>query len=260
LPGGFALLAIVLALTAPETMSAQPDTDRSLNADKPPVTEAGANVTPTVVAPDLSSLSREQLEARIKTLEENLASANAESESFRQQWQDLKLRDEALGVEALTADQRKLEDKVVQAVAELYQSEMRRREALQLLQKLIDTTNALLQTAPNYDAKVRGEYEIASRSAKDYLAGHGGTMIPIGQSISDGKIADVNPALNAVVLNIGKSQGVKEGMPFRIERSDAEIGTVKVVLARELVSLALVESVKKDVVLKVGDLAMVDAH
>ncbi len=84
-----------------------------------------------LASPDVSSLTREQLEAKVKTLTESLASANTESEYFRQQWQELRLRDEALGVEALTVDERKLEDKLVQAVKELYQSEMKRREALQ---------------------------------------------------------------------------------------------------------------------------------
>ena len=52
------------------------------------------------------------------------------------------MRDEALGVEALTVDESKLEDKLVQAVKELYQSEMKRREALVLLDKLLDLDRA----------------------------------------------------------------------------------------------------------------------
>ena len=44
-----------------------------------------------------------------------------------------------------------------------------------------------------------------------------------------------------MILNLGKSQGVKEGMPFVIYQDDVEVGTVKVVLARDLVSAAQVE-------------------
>ena len=210
--------------------------------------------------PDLSTLSREELEARVKSLTQDLASANAESESFREQWQDLRLRDEALGVEALTVDDQKLEDKLVQAVKELYQSEMKRREALALLAKLLDTTQQILATAPKEDPKTRNDYEVASRSARDYLAGRSGSAIPLGEALDDGRIADLNPGLNAVVLNLGKTQGVKEGMPFLIYQDNVEIGTVKVVLARDLVSAALIESVKPNAVLKVGDRAAVDAR
>jgi hypothetical protein len=262
-------------------MSAQPDTDRSLTADKPPVTEpepqaaTGQGTSPpltnappasdaigddmkisagdTNASPDLSSLTREQLEARVKTLSESLAAANTEDEFFRQQWQELRLRDEALGVEALTHDESLTEDKLVQAVKELYQSEMKRREAMVLLDKLLTTTAQMIQTAPKFDPKVRADYEVASRAAKDYLAGRSGTAIPLGSSLTDGQISDVNPELNAVIINIGKSQGVREGMSFIIYRENDQVGTMKIVLARDQVSAGLVENLQFNIVPKVGD-------
>jgi hypothetical protein len=279
-------------------MSAQPDLDRSLTAtntgtadavaparlslnseggdtNAPAASDADAttNAAPfdagkdarvgltDITPPDkLAGLTREQLEVRVSALTDDLTTANTESEYFRQQWQDLRLRDEALGVEALTVDEQKLEDKLVQAVKELYQSEMRRREALLLLDRLIATTQLLMKTAPNYDPKVRADYEVAMRASRDYLAGRNGTAIPIGLSLTDGQIADLNPALNAVVLNLGTSQGVKEGMPFLIFQDNAEVGTVKIVLARDLVSAGLVENLRPHVVLKVGDRVAVDAQ
>ncbi len=281
--GASVLLAAFLTLNPSGTLSAQPDSDRSLNADKTvtepasdaptATTNAAPDVGPNFAAQDLktgtgstnstsdlSGLTREQLEARVKTLTDELATATAESESFREQWQDLKLRDEALGVDALTVDDQKLEDKLVQSVKELYQSEMKRREALQLLDKLLTSTQQLIQTAPKEDPKTRADYEVASRAAKDYLAGRNGAAIPLGETLDDGKITDLNPGLNAVILNLGKSQGVKEGMPFVIYQDNTEIGTVKVVLARDLISAALVESLKPKAVLRVGDRATVDAR
>ena len=241
-----------------------------MNAVKQPVTEPGAATNaPTAVDtsaegqktgtadanpnPDLSTLTHEQLEARVKALTDSLASANTESEYFREQWTELKLRDEALGVEALTVDESKLEDKHVQAVKELYQSEMKRREALVLLDKLLTSTDKMLQTAPNYDPKTRAEYEVATRSAKAYLAGHSGAAIPIGTSLADGRILDTHPELNAVMLNLGKNQGVKEGMHFLVFQDNVEIGLVKVQMARDLVSAAAVEGLKAKAVIKLGD-------
>jgi hypothetical protein len=208
----------------------------------------------------LASLTRDQLQAKISALTDDLTTANTESEYFRQQWQESKLRDEALGVDALTVDEQKLEDRLVEAVKELYQSEMRRREALLLLDKLIASTQTLMKTAPHYDPKVRADYEVAMRASRDYLAGRNGTAIPIGLSLMDGQIADLNPALNAVVLNVGKSQGVKEGMPFLIFQDNAQVGTVKVVLTRDLVSVGLLENLQPHVTLKVGDRVAVDAQ
>jgi hypothetical protein len=244
-------------MPAPATVNVG-DTSASAPGPDQKTGAGDASVSASNPSSDLSSLTREQLEARVKALSDNLAAANTESEYFREQWTELKLRDEALGVDALTVDESKLEDKVVQAVKELYQSEMKRREALVLLGKLLDTTDQMIQTAPNYDPKVRAEYEVASRSAKAYLGGHSGAAIPLASTLADSRIADTNPELNAVILNVGKTQGVKEGMPFIIYQDDQQVGTVKVMLARDLVSAAQVENLKPNTVLKVGDRAAVE--
>ncbi len=257
-------------VTEPETKAtAESAALKSLNLPVPGATpnlgtsapgqDQAAGVNATNAIPDVSSLTREQLELKVKTLSESLASANTEAEFFRQQWLDLRLRDEALGVEALTVDESKLEDKLVQAVKELYQSEMKRREALNILGKLLTTSTRLMETAPKFDPKDRADYEVATRAAKDYIAGHFGASIPLSGSISDAKISDVNPDLNVVILNVGKSVGVKEGMLFSLYQDTQQVGTVKVVLARDLVSAAMVQEIQPKVVLKIGDRAEVNA-
>jgi hypothetical protein len=267
-------------LEAPGAVFAQPGTDRSLTAitDKPapagsatiaapapdalvpvPQVKIGPahDIAPPPPAPDVSTLTREELEARVKTLTDALATANADSEAFRQKWTDLKLRDEALGVPALTGDEAATQERLVDAVSEFYRSEMRRREAVTLLDKLLTTTEQLIATAPNYDPKVRADYEVTSRAARSYLQGGSGAAIPVATTLSDARVADSNPDLNAVILNLGKNQGVKEGMPFRIFRNNEEVGLVKVVLARDQISAAQVQSLRPNTVLKVGDRATV---
>jgi hypothetical protein len=264
---------LVPATNAPTADASAPDNSAastSAPSDLPVVDTNGAPVydgtkTANVGVADLvpsgnslTSLSREDLEKKVQTLSDDLQLANTESEYFRQQWQDLRLRDEALGVEALTVDEQKTEDRLVEAVKELYQSEMRRREALLLLDRLRTTTEALLKTAPHYDPKTRADYEVAMRASRDYLAGRNGTAIPLGLSLADAQVADLNPQLNAVVLNVGKAQGVKEGMPFLIYQHNAEVGRAKVVLARDLISAALVEELQPNVTLKIGDRVAVE--
>jgi hypothetical protein len=247
-----------LAPPAPPPMAPEEDTTPPDPSTLDPAKPAQVGTADVVPASSLATLPRADLEKRAATLSDDLIAANAESEYFRQQWQDLRLRDEALGVDALTVDERKLEDRLVQAVKEAYQSEMRRREALLLLDRLRITTEALLKTAPNYDPKTRADYEVAMRASRDYLAGRNGTSIPLGLSLGDAQVADLNPQLNAVVLNVGKAQGVKEGMPFFVYQNNAQVGVVKIVLARELVSAALVESLQPNVTLKVGDRVAVE--
>jgi hypothetical protein len=204
--------------------------------------------------------SREQLEKQVQALTDSLSLANAEADFFRQQWQELRLRNEALGVDALTADEKRLEDRVVQAVKELYQTEKQRRETAARLQELIEAGQALIRTASNMDAAKRAEYEVALRSAKEFLAGKRQGPIPVAMSLKDGQILAVNKELNTVVINLGESQGVKPGMPFRIFRGDELIGQVKVFQVREQVSAALVERLAKKMELKKGDAVMVAAE
>ncbi len=242
---------------APATDDTANDLGAPFDATKP-ATVGAADLVPT--GNGLSNLSRLALEKKVQTLSDDLQLANTESEYFRQQWQDLRLRDEALGVDALTVDEQKTEDRLVEAVKELYQSEMRRREALLLLDRLRTTTVALLKTAPHYDPKTRADYEVAMRASRDYLAGRNGASIPLGLSLADAQVADLNPQLNAVVLNVGKAQGVTEGMPFLIYQHNIEVGRAKVVLARDLISAALVEDLHPNVTLKVGDRVAAEAH
>jgi hypothetical protein len=249
------------AASAPDT-SAAPATDDAANDIGAPFDGSkSATVGSTDLVPTgngLADLSHVALEKKVQTLSDDLQLANTESEYFRQQWQDLRLRDEALGVDALTVDEQKTEDRLVEAVKELYQSEMRRREALLLLDRLRTTTEALLKTAPHYDPRTRADYEVAMRASRDYLAGRNGASIPLGLSLADAQVADLNPELNAVVLNVGKAQGVKEGMPFVIYQHNAEVGRAKVVLARDLISAALVEDLHPNVTLKIGDRVAVE--
>ncbi len=138
-----------------------------MTADKPATESGEAPPAPKADTADLSGLSREQLEARVRQLTDELAAANAESGKFHQKWADLELRDEALGVNALTADQEKLEEQHVEAMKELYQLYMKHRDELTLLRKLIETTDQLMQEAPKYDPKLLAVYEEKSRSPKD---------------------------------------------------------------------------------------------
>ena len=57
----------------------------------------------------------------------------------------------------------------------------------------------------------------------------------------------------ALVLNLGRSQGAKEGMPFRILRGDKVLGTCRLLEVRELVSAGLPENLNDGIAIQVGD-------
>ena len=203
--------------------------------------------------------SAADLQEQIRQLRESLALANADAETFRRQWQDLRLRDQALGIDALTVDEKRLQDRVVEAIKELYQTEQERRNAVIRLQQLLDAGQEVLKGA-NVDPQRRADYEIAVRGAQAFLDARGKPDIPVAASLDDGQIVHVNGELNAVILNVCATLGAKPGMPFRVLRDDQLIGEIKILQVRETVSAAVVDSVKAGTDLKVGDRIAVEAE
>lgn len=198
----------------------------------------------------------------IEQLTESAALANAEADFFRQLYQDLRSRDEALGVDALTGDQKRLEEKLLAAVKEAYQTEQKRRDTLKALEALLATSQSLITDARNLNPEKRAEYEVAVRTSRNVLEGKGQGPIAIGTSLNDGKIVDLGGELKSVVINLGKSQGVREGMPFWVIRGENKVvGRLTVIIVREQLSAAVVDlSAGSKTDLKVGDRVAVAAE
>jgi len=197
----------------------------------------------------------ETLEARVKVLEENLILAKAEAEFFQERWQELRLRNEALGLEALTGDEKALQEKLVRVVGELYQSEKSRRLWENASKKLIQTGEDMLKAGPGspaYLAQKRADYEVALRSLKEVLSGRGGNL-PTAADLTSGQIVSIDEKLGLAVVNFGKAQGARIGMPFRIVRGENVIGRCKVIEVRDSISAALIETTKNKPEAQTGD-------
>jgi hypothetical protein len=186
--------------------------------------------------------------------------AQAEAELYSQQYKDLRLKNELMGVDALTVDEQRLQDRVVQAVRELYQTEQDRRELVNRLQQMIDASQELLKTVDKVDPQKRADYEVALRSAREVLAGGGHGPVPAASDLHGGQIVHVNTDLNSVILNVGSRLDVRAGMPFQVIRDDRIIGRVQVFQVRDQICAALVQNVEKDVQLRVGDRVQLDVQ
>jgi len=196
----------------------------------------------------------EKLQERVKALEESLILAKSESEYFREKWQELRLRNEALGLEALTGDQKELQEKLVRVVGELYQSQKSLRLLEDASKKLIQAGNDMMKSGPGnaaYLAEKRANYEVALRSLNEVLSGRAGTM-PTAPDLKSGQIVSVDQKLGLAILNFGKTQGVRIGMPFRVLRGEDVIGKCKVIEVRDSICAALIESTKKQTEVQAG--------
>jgi hypothetical protein len=180
---------------------------------------------------------------RIVALEHDLQLAQAEAEYFRQQWMTLKLRDEALGVSALTGDRRELNDKLVQLLGELFQSEKRNRELETLTTGLIDSVKSLMAASPGEQAQKRAEYEVVLRKVKTFAGGAGQKMIGVAPDYTAGVIVSVSEELQVAVVNFGGSQKAEVGMPYRILRDNKVIGKCSLIEVHAYLSAARIEGV-----------------
>lgn len=211
--------------------------------------------------PDRSLTAQEEVEAlrkRIRLLEENLGLAKAEADFFRASWLDLRLRNEALGLEALAGDDQALQEKLVRVVGELYQSEKKRQILEFRVKELIEAAAQVQRATPDQLPLKRAEYEVALRQVQEVLAGRSSGMVRSAPDLNSGEIVSIDEKLAMAVLNIGRVQGCQIGMPFKILRGDLVIGRCKVVEVRESISAALVETGQKSEQVRVGDRVLLE--
>lgn len=212
-------------------------------------------------SPDRSLTAQEEVESlreRVRLLEENLGLAKAEADFFRASWLDLRLRNEALGLEALAGDDQALQEKLVRVVGELYQSE-KNRQMLELRVKGLIEAAAQMQRAPADQLPIkRAEYEVALRQVQEVLAGRGSGIVRSAPDLNSGEIVSIDEKLAVAVLNLGRVQGCQIGMPFKVLRGDLVIGRCKVVEVRESISAALVETGEKLEQVRVGDRVLLE--
>jgi hypothetical protein len=228
-----------------------------------------AKVTLQTVVAENEVLKRQLAEAKeaIKSLTDSLAVSNSEAEVFRREATELKLRMTALGVDGLSGDKSKLEQRLLKAVRDL---QLVQSEKDKLADELVQLSEAVLRytkVATTDDAEARLALEARLRSVAEVLGIPGNQTGADAQkaaapgSLNDGMVVSLKEELSLVVANIGSRQGVRVGMPFKVVRDDHLIGTVRVVDVREKICGAVIQSLDSEKnKIKVGDRLMVDAQ
>jgi len=227
-----------------------------------------AKVTLQTVTAENEVLKRQLAEAQeaIKSLTDSLAVSNSEAEVFRREVAELKLRMTALGVDGLSGETSKLQQRLLKAVRDL---QLVQNEKDKLADELVQLSEAVLRytkVATTDDAEARMALEARLRSVAEVLGVPGsqpGTDKPTAMpgSLTNGMVVSIKEELSLVVANIGSQQGVRVVMPFKVVREDHLIGTVRVVDVREKICGAVIQSLDSEKnKIKVGDRLMVDAR
>ncbi len=201
-------------------------------------------------------------EATAAKLTESIAVANSEAEVFRRQTGELKLRLEALGVEAAGGSTGKLEQRLLKAVSDLRLAEEARKRLSDSLLGLSEAVLRFLTVAETKDSDARLALESQMRQATASLTGEAsGVSSDAVASLTDAKVISTKEELSLVVADIGSRHGVKVGMPLQVTRGKQVIGTVRVIDVRERISGAIVQNlISGREKIRVGDRMKVEAQ
>ena len=197
-----------------------------------------------------------------KTLTDSLVVSNAEAELFRRKYSELQLRMDALGVESVSKDRAKLEQRLLKAVSDLQLMNKEKEGYREQLLKLTETVLRYVKSTESADADARMGVETQLRATNQLLAkGANPPNEEAGPDLMDGKVLSVKEEWSLVVGNLGAKQGVKLGMPLRVVRAGKTIATLRVVDVREKISGAVIQELDSEKVkIKVGDRLQVDAR
>lgn len=188
------------------------------------------------------------LRASIKELSESLALANAEAETFKRQAAELALRLDTLGLAELDNNPAALEQKLLTAVRELRLQQQRNEDLEEQMLGLTEAVVALLQEVPEVPPESRMALETRLRKTNELL----GVLPQIQEApaqesdLTNALVLDVKPELSLLIANVGANQGVKIGLPFRIERGGRIIGSALVVDVRQRVSGAIIQNLEDE--------------
>ncbi|MEM6821765.1 MAG: hypothetical protein AAF558_07500 [Verrucomicrobiota bacterium] len=177
---------------------------------------------------------------QISRLEESLALANTEADYFHEKWLKLRLKMEALGIQALTANEKDLEEKAVRLLGDLYRNEKKRLALERAVLDWMDAGKQLKSAGPLQRAQKQAEYEASRRTVLELIEGKE-VGLNVARSLNEGRVTLFDEKHQVAILNFGKAQGAIEGTPFRILDENQVIGRCRIIEVREYLSAALVE-------------------
>lgn len=223
-----------------------------------------AKVTLQTVTVENQSLKKQLADSQetIKSLTESLAESNSEAEEFRRKCGDLTLRMEALGIDA--SSESKLQQRLLKAVSDLRLVQTEKDKLSDQVVRLKEAVLRYLKNASSTDADARMALETEMRNSDDVL-GLPSAQAPeagaVPSTLQDAMVVTIKEEWALVVANVGRKQGVKLGMPFKVIRGDSEVGMVRVVNVRDNISGAVIQSLDSDKdKIKVGDRLQVAAQ
>jgi len=202
-------------------------------------------------------LQASEKEKTLQLLTQSLTVWKTEAELFQQKYEEAQLAARASGVKLMTEGEKRLQKQLAESIRQLYEAQQDREKLREQMQRLIEATGVLLEKSDGVDPAARRLVEAEKNDAVQALQSlkpevETSTTNRV-ESADTGKVLDFNKELQLVVINLGRVNGVRIGMPFLVLQGDAVAAHVKVVDVREKISGALIETWDRSAAIQVGD-------
>lgn len=204
------------------------------------------------------------LQEQVRSISDALVQTKSEAATALTENRELKARIEALGLNAIGNDRSKLEQRLIKAVNDLSVSQAAMAENKKNLASLTEAILSLLKTSKDVSPEARLVVEAELRGANQKMGADteaAPKAEPAVASLTNARVISLKPELGLVVGNIGSSDSVKIGMPFRVYDGQTPIALVRVVDVREKLFGALIQETLSDKTpVKVGQRLKVAAN
>jgi hypothetical protein len=186
-------------------------------------------------------------ETTISALTATVAEMGNSAETSRRELEEVKQKLEAVVLASKKGDRSPLEKRLLECFQELRALQSSNESARSQLLLLHETVQVLLLTAKDTSPQSRMGVEIELRKTSELL----GTSLEkpprnLQSSLNDGIVIDTKEEISLVVVNVGKVNGVKVGMPFQVLRNGKLINSIRIIDVREKISGGVIQSLSSE--------------
>jgi hypothetical protein len=208
--------------------------EKELTTGQPATTATATATAATDLQEELEALRVQQA-----VLGRELENSKTELGTLRDENDRLKLQMQALGLSALSGDQRSLQLRLLDAVNDYRLADQARQLLTEQLVKLSDAVTAYQNTS---DASSRRLLDEALDQSAAVLKGTAPAEVAEPTPLEQARVVSFKRDLGLAVINCGKASGLRLGMPLSIIRKDKTIAQGVIVDCRDLITGVLITS------------------
>ena len=186
-------------------------------------------------------------ETTISALTATVAEMGNSAEVSRRELEEVKQKLEAIALSSKEGSRSALEKRLLECFQELQALQSSNASVRSQLLLLHESVQVLLHTAKDISPQSRMGLEIELRKTSELL-GTSSEESPKSyqSSLNHGVVIDTKEEISLVVINVGKANGVKVGMPFQVLRDGKQINSIRIIDVRERVSGAVIQSLSSE--------------